>query len=189
MTGVRFGVGTAAVLALAISSALGRAAQEAKSVRADLKPAATRTPAPEVALPDASGNILWLSAFRGRVVLLDFWATACGGCVQEIPIFVEMSNAYKARGLEAVGVSEDIVYEDLKSADEAWQKVTPFARERRIPYAIVMGDSRVAADYNIKALPLTCLIDRKGRVAAAYLGVVDRNNLETNIETLLAEAR
>ena len=92
-------------------------------------------------------------------------------------MFIEVANAYKGRGFEAIGVSEDIVYEDLKNADEAWQRVTPFARERKIPYPIVMGDSLVTADYDIKALPLTCLIDNEGRVAATYLGVVERSNL------------
>ena len=188
MTGMRLAGGMAAVLALIMSSTSG-VAQEAKSVRADLKTPASRTLAPNFALQRASGKILRLSEYRGRVVLLDFWATSCGGCVQEIPMFIEVANAYKGRGFEAIGVSEDIVYEDLKNADEAWQRVTPFARERKIPYPIVMGDSRVTADYDIKALPLTYLIDNKGRVAATYLGVVERSNLETNVKALLAEAR
>jgi peroxiredoxin len=164
-------------------------AQEATGVRSDLKPAATRRLAPDVALPDATGKIVRLSAFRGRVVLLDFWATSCGGCIQEIPMFIEVVKAYKSRGLEAIGVSEDILYEDLKGADEAWQRVAPFVRERKIPYPIVMGDSRVTADFDIKALPLTYLIDKKGRIATTYIGVVERNNLEANLKTLLAEAR
>jgi peroxiredoxin len=178
----------AGLLALIMSST-SSVAQEAKSVRADLKAPASRTPAPGFALQDAPGKILRLSEYRGRVVLLDFWATSCGGCVQEIPMFIEVTKAYKRRGLEAIGVSEDIAYADLKDADEAWRRVTPFVRERKIPYPIVMGDSRVTADYDIKALPLTYLIDKKGRVAATYLGVVERANLESNIKALVAETR
>jgi len=104
-------------------------------------------------------------------------------------MFIEVASAYKPRGLQAIGVSEDIVYENLKNADEAWRRVTPFVREWKVPYPIVMGDSRVTADYDIKALPLTYLIDRKGRIAATYPGVVERTSLETNIKALLAEAR
>jgi len=144
--------------------------------------------APDFALQDGTGKVLRLSEYRGRVVLLDFWATKCGGCVQEIPMFVEVAHDYEGRGFEAIGVSEDIVYENLKNADEAWQLVKPFVLERKVPYLIVMGDSRVTADYDIKALPLTHLIDKKGRVAATYVGVVERNNLETNLEALLAES-
>ena len=104
-------------------------------------------------------------------------------------MFVEVANAYQRRGLAAIGVAEDILYENLANADEAWKKVTPFARERKIPYPIVMGDSQVTTAYNITALPLTYLIDKSGRVAATYLGVVERNNLEANVKALLAEAR
>ena len=188
MTGLRLAGGMAAILALIMSST-SSVAQEAKSVRADLKGPASRTLAPNFALHDAPGKIMRLSDYRGQVVLLDFWATACGGCVQEIPMFIEVASAYKPRGLQAIGVSEDIVYENLKNADEAWRRVTPFVREWKVPYPIVMGDSRVTADYDIKALPLTYLIDRKGRIAATYPGVVERTSLETNIKALLAEAR
>jgi len=87
------------------------------------------------------------------------------------------------------GFSEDILYEDLKDADEAWLRVTPFARDRKMPYPVVMGDRRVTADHDVKALPLTFLIDKKGRIAARYIGVVERKNLETNVEALLAEPR
>jgi len=178
----------AAVLAL-VTSSTAAIAQDARVVQASLTAPASRTPAKEIALLDATGKILRLSDYRGRVVLLDFWATSCGGCVQEIPMFIEVAKAYKRRGLEAIGVSEDILYEDLKDANEAWLRVTPFARDRKMPYPVVMGDSRVTADYDVKALPLTLLIDKKGRIAARYIGVVEQKNLETNVKALLTEPR
>lgn len=122
-------------------------------------------------------------------MLLDFWATKCGGCVQEIPAFIEVARIYERKGLSTLGVSEDMLYEDLKTPDEAWDKVRPFVREHKVGYRIVMGDDRVAEGYEIKALPLTYLIDPKGRIAAKYAGVVDRPNLEANIRMLLAEPR
>ena len=104
-------------------------------------------------------------------------------------MLIEVANAYESRGLATIGVSEDIAYADLKNADEAWDRVRPFVRARQVPYTVLMGDSRVTADYGIKALPLTYLVDAKGRVAATYSGVVERGNLEANIKALLAEPR
>jgi hypothetical protein len=86
-------------------------------------------------------------------------------------------------------VSEDIIYEDLTGADQAWSRVRPFVRDHKVGYAIVVDDRKVHERYNITALPLTYLLDRRGRIAASYLGVVDRANLERNIEALLRERR
>jgi peroxiredoxin len=178
----------ATVLALVVFSTLGRA-QESKTVQAALRSSDSRALAPDFELKDATGKTVRLSAHRGRVVLLDFWATTCGGCIQEIPMFVEVAKAYERRGLATIGVSEDIAYEDLKNADEAWARVRPFVRDRKVRYTVVMGDSLVTTAYDIKALPLTHLIDTKGRIAATYTGIVDRANLESNINALLAEGR
>jgi len=174
------------LLGLLLSGTSGFA-QEAKGVQAVLTAPRDRPLAPEFALKDTTGKVVRFSEYRGRVVLLDFWATTCGGCIQEIPMFIEVSKAYKGRGLATIGVSEDIAYADLKNADEAWDRVRPFVRDRQVPYLVVMGDSRVTADYDIKALPLTYLVDANGRVAATYSGVVERGNLEANIKALLAE--
>jgi hypothetical protein len=86
-------------------------------------------------------------------------------------------------------VSEDILYEDLKGPDEAWRRVNPFVRDHKIPYAVLMGDDQVTAVYGIKALPLTYLLDTRGRIAATYAGVVDRPNLEANLNLLLSESK
>lgn len=183
MAGFRITMGVTAVLALLIPSTPGVAQQP----KTDLKALAVRTLAPDFALQDGAGKALRLSEYRGRVVLLDFWATKCGGCVQEIPMFVEVANAYRGSGFEAIGISEDIIYENLQSADEAWRLVKPFVREQKVPYPIVMGDNHVTADYHIEALPLMYLIDKKGHVAVAYAGIVQRMNLETDLKALLAE--
>src|SRR5262245_950159 len=163
-------------------------AQGTKTVRASVQPEPERKLAPDFALKDATGTTVRLSAYRGRVVLLDFWATACGGCVEEIPAFAEIAQTYSRRGLVTVGVSEDILYEDLTGPDEAWRRVKPFAQDHQMRYAVLMGDSQVTAAYAIKALPLTYLLDRRGRIAATYVGVVDRANLEANIQRLLGES-
>jgi peroxiredoxin len=83
---------------------------------------------------------------------------------------------------------------DLKGADgkavrlsDYRGRVKPFVRDHKVRYAVLMGDPEVTTSYDIKALPLTYLIDRRGRVASVYVGRVDRANLETNIGTLLGE--
>jgi peroxiredoxin len=179
----------AACAAASLLAATPLDAQGSKTVRVTVQAEQQRMLAPEFSLKNATGNTVRLSAYRGHVVLLDFWATACGGCVEEIPAFVEIAQAYSARGLATVGVSEDIVYEDLKGPEEAWSRVKPFVRDHKMRYAVLMGDEQVTAVYGIKALPLTFLLDTHGRIAATYVGVVDRANLETNINLLLSELK
>jgi peroxiredoxin len=158
-----------------------------KAVHATLEPVAERQNAPAFALRDKSGKAVDLSKYNGRVVLLNFWATDCGGCRTEVPWFVEFQKKYKRRGLTVVGVSMDILYEDLKGPDEAWQRVNPFVASHKVAYPILMGDDAVTKAYDINSLPATYLIDRSGKVATKYIGLVDRDNLQSNLETLLHE--
>ena len=157
------------------------------TVRAAIQPPSARKAAPAFSLLDASGKAVRLSDFRGKVVLLDFWATECGGCKLEIPWFMELDQAYRAKGLAVVGVSMDILYEDLKDAKEGWSRVNPFVRTQKINYPILMGDQQVTKLYDIQALPVTYLIDAKGRIAATYVGLVNKDDAEANIKTLLIE--
>src|SRR6267142_5638176 len=146
------------------------AAQNA--VHATLEPVADRKRAPAFMLRDRSGKSVDRSKYNGRVILLNFWATDCGGCKTEVPWFVEFQKKYKRRGLTVVGVSMDILYEDLKGPDEAWQLVNPFVAAHKVAYPILMGDDVVTTAYDIKALPATYLIDRSGKVATKYIGLV-----------------
>ena len=136
---------------------------------------------------DAAGKSVSLSSFKGKALLLDLWATKCGGCVKEIPSFIEIHRAYRNKGLAVVGISIDIFYEDLKGPAEAWSLVNPFVEAHKVDYPILMGDDGITKRYSVNALPVTYLIDRRGRIAATYVGIVDRTNIEANIQTLLAE--
>jgi peroxiredoxin len=178
-----FAMGVAAVLML-VPELTGA---QTKTVRATLLPIAARTLAADFGLDDASGKTLRLSDLRGRVVLLDFWATKCGGCVEEMPIFIELAASHRQRGLRVLGVSEDIIYEDLAGAEPAWGQVRRFVRDHKVGYPVVVDDREVHRRYNITALPVTYLLDAKRRIAAVYTGVVNRANLEANINTLLLE--
>jgi cytochrome c biogenesis protein CcmG/thiol:disulfide interchange protein DsbE len=166
----------AAALLVALAS-MASAADEA-TVRAVLQPAADRKPAPEFALKDRSGKTVTLQKYRGQVILLDFWATWCHGCKEEIPWFSEFQRKYRAKGLTVVGVSLD---------DDGWKVVKPFLAAAKLPYRIVLGDDGTAKTYGIRIMPDTFLIDRQGRIAAAYTGLVDKDDVETNLRALLAQ--
>ena len=159
-----------------------------QDVHAALTPSASRKPAPTFRLVTEAGTKLRISDYRGKVVLLNFWATDCGGCVLEIPSFIELEKAYKDKGFSAIGVSMDISYEDLKDANEAWGRVRPFMAKHGINYTIAMGDDTISKAYALNAFPATYLIDKSGRIAVAYVGVVvNKDNVATNIKSLLAE--
>jgi cytochrome c biogenesis protein CcmG/thiol:disulfide interchange protein DsbE len=159
------------ILAFAIFAAAAPASAEL------IKPAA-RTPAVDFNLPGRGGERVKLSGLKGKVVLLDFWATWCTGCKVEIPWFIEFDKAYRAKGLAAVGVSMD---------DEGWKTIEPYLKKNPISYTIVAGTFDTAAPYNVTALPVTVLIDRAGRVAAKHVGVVDKKAFEVELKQLLAE--
>jgi len=156
--------------------------------QARLRDVQDRSVSPSFRLADTSGKSVRLSDFRGKPVVLNFWATECGGCRQELPTFVALSRAYNDTGLTVVGVSMDISYEDLKNADEGWARVKPFIAAHGMKYQIVLDDGSAEKAFDVTALPATYLVDRSGRIAATYIGVVvDPANLEANIKTLLAE--
>jgi cytochrome c biogenesis protein CcmG/thiol:disulfide interchange protein DsbE len=136
-----------------------------------------RQAAPDFALKDVDGKTVRLSDYRGKVVLLDFWATWCGPCKMEIPWFMEFERKYKDRGFAVLGVSMD---------DDGWQAVKPFVQELSMNYRVVLGDDRTGDQYGgIEALPTAFLIDRKGRVAIQHVGLSSRRDFEDGIEKLL----
>jgi thiol-disulfide isomerase/thioredoxin len=123
-----------------------------------------------------------------RYIVINFWATDCGGCVLEIPSFIKLEEAYKDKGFTAVGVSMDISYESLKDANEAWGRVRPFIAKHGVNYPIAMGDDAISKAYALTAFPATYLIDKSGKIAVASVGVViDKDNVATNIKSLLSE--
>jgi cytochrome c biogenesis protein CcmG/thiol:disulfide interchange protein DsbE len=164
-------------LALLITLSSLAAAADPTAVRAELQPAKIRHPAPAFALKDASGKTSTLRDYRGKLLLIDFWATWCHGCKEEIPWFADLANKYRAKGLVVVGISLD---------DDGWKVLNPFLASAKMPYTILLGDDAISKRYGIESMPDTFLIDRKGNLAASYTGgLVDRKNLESNIQLLL----
>jgi cytochrome c biogenesis protein CcmG/thiol:disulfide interchange protein DsbE len=143
---------------------------------------AVRERAPDFTRVDAAGHNVRLSKYRGKVVLLDFWATWCTGCKEEIPWYMEFADKYGKKGLNVIGVSMD---------DDGWKAVRPFLAEKmKLNYPVVIGDDALAEQFGgIKSLPATLLIDRQGRIAYSHIGVVDKVEFEGKIQELLRRAR
>jgi len=132
-------------------------------------------PLPDLVLKDSSGKTVSLKKFRGKVVLVDFWATWCHGCKEEIPWFAEFQKNYGKKGLTVVGVS----------MDDGWDVVKTFLAANPLPYRIVLGNDGVANRFGITNLPNTYLIDRQGNVAAAWEGMVDKDQVDAEIRKAL----
>jgi peroxiredoxin len=114
--------------------------------------------APEISLPDAKGNIVSLSSFKGKVVLLDFWASWCGPCRESIPSVVKLYNKYKAKGFEVVAVSID-------SKRSQWVKAVKYFKMNYTSLLDPKGwQADVISSYNIEGIPATYLLDKEGKV-------------------------
>src|ERR1700676_5501976 len=136
-------------------------------------------PAPDFTLTDSAGSSVTLSAYKGKVVLLDFWATWCGGCKVEIPWYMEFQKKYKASGLSVIGVSMD---------EDGWKSVKPFLEKQQVNYPVVIGNPDLAKRYMVDAMPMTLLIDREGKIAASHVGMVDKGAFEGEIRVLLQDS-
>jgi len=168
--------------ALFVACSFTGCSSEPRSVKAaaKVKPEQERHPAPEFALKDANGKTVRLEDYKGKVILLDFFATWCGPCKIEIPWFMEMERKNKDRGFAVLGVSMD---------DEGWDIVKPFLAELGVNYRVVIGNDSTAQLYGgVDALPTTFLIDRNGKIASVHIGLASKKVFEDGIEQLLQQA-
>jgi peroxiredoxin len=143
--------------------------------------------APNFTLKDTSGKKVSLSSYRGKAIIIDFWATWCAPCKVEIPWLEKLHDQYAAQGLEILGVSED----DLDVDDKAKllkeeQDIADSATKLHINYPVLIDDSHVDKPYGgIDALPTTFFVGRDGKVVAATVGLADRDEIEADIKKAL----
>ena len=138
----------------------------------------TRVSAPEFELTALSGEKLKLSALRGKIVLIDFWATWCGPCRDEAPKLVELQRKYAARGVHVIGVSMD---------DDA-TPVHAFYAQHQLNYPVALGDAPLGERFGgVIGMPAKFLIDRQGRIASKHADAVDFGVLEHELQQLLSE--
>jgi len=140
---------------------------------------ASSTRAPHFTLQDIEGKTVRLKDLRGKVVLLNFFATWCAPCRQEIPEFVRLYEKYHGKGFEIVGIGLDM---------EGAAALAPFAKRFRIPYPIVVGTRDVVVGYgDIKGVPTSFFIDQNGYIAGSFIGVRPAHILEKTIVGLLEQ--
>ena len=135
--------------------------------------------APKWALKDLDGNTVSGEQLRGKVVVLDFWATWCGPCLMEIPGYVQMQQKYGKEGLVIVGASVD---------QGGAEVVKAFAGKKGINYTMVMADEAVVTAFGgIEAIPTTFLIDRNGQIRDRKLGAEESADYEKKVAAVMAE--
>jgi len=140
---------------------------------ADAKPANL-----DFTLKDIDGKDVSLQSFKGKVVLLDFWATWCGPCKVEIPHFIEFQQKYGAKGLHVVGIS----------VDDPVDKLTPYVKEMGMNYPVLQGlghDDVQDAYGPILGIPVSVIISRDGKICATHTGLTGKDVFEQEIKSLL----
>jgi thiol-disulfide isomerase/thioredoxin len=140
---------------------------------------ALRGPAPDFALESLNGATVHLSDFRGKVVLLNFWATWCGPCKILTPWFVDLQNQYRPEGLEIIGVALD---EDASKAE-----IAEFADNLPVNYTVLIGNDKMAEAYGgVPAMPESFFIGRDGKMVDKIVGLKGKGELEDSIKKALA---
>lgn len=171
-------LGLLVLLALGLAACSGRPATEVSSEagpEADGNVEAEKF-APDFSLEDLAGNVFRLSDTEGQVRLVDFWATWCAPCREEIPMFKDLHERYGDQGFSMVAVS----------MDDGPKIVREFVEEYEIPYVNLLGTEQVADDFGgVPGLPTAFLLDRDGRIVKQYFGAKPPKMLEKQIRELL----
>jgi thiol-disulfide isomerase/thioredoxin len=146
-------------------------------------------PAPDFVLEDLGGKAVALSSFRGKPLLINFWATWCGPCKIETPWLIELQNEYASKGFEIVGISTE--GEDLQPGDKeglARQKtaIARFVKEEHMQYPVLVnGDSLANVYGGLDAMPTSIYVNPEGKVVAVQLGITSKEDMEANIKKTL----
>jgi peroxiredoxin len=131
-------------------------------------------------LIDLNGKPVQSEKYKGKVIILNFWATWCPPCRAEMPDFMKLHAAYKDKGVTFLGIS----------LDQGLGPVKRYVRTEKVNYPILMGNSKMVADYgNFSAIPQTFVIDAEGRINKQFMGLVKFEKLEKVIQSLIDAPR
>ena len=131
----------------------------------------------DIAAVDLGGKPWKLSAYKGKVVVLNFWASWCPPCRQETPDLVGLAREFESKGVQVVGIS----------MDDGPEPVHLFVKQFHIPYPVLLPDAGSSLVAAVESLPTTFVIDRNGRVAAVHIGAITKSQLRGELERLLGE--
>jgi thiol-disulfide isomerase/thioredoxin len=132
--------------------------------------------AADFTLQDMNGKNVKLSDYKGKVVLLEFWATWCPPCRESAPGLEKLHKNYKDKGLVVLTVAMD---------EGGWDVVKSFIKENGITYSVLKGTEDVAAQYQVRSIPLLLVLNKEGKIAKRYLGSGNDDDLEKEIKTYL----
>ena len=153
--------------------------------------ALTGKQAPDFTLSNLQGQPVSLANFRGKAVMINFWATWCGPCKIETPWLVQLREKYAPQGFEVLGVSsqgDDVTPKDKTAWDKDKADIAKFAQQDKLPYPVLLGGDSIAKPYGgVEDLPTSFFVNRKGVVVAAVMGLTSESELEANIQKALKD--
>ena len=159
---------------------------EAGDAQAALNPLVGK-PAPQFSLEDLSGKKVSLADYKGKALLINFWATWCGPCKVETPWLVDLRNQYAAKGFEVLGVStDDIDRDDAKMLGTEKKEIADFVQRQHMPYPVLIEGDKLSKPYGgLDAMPTSFFVDRSGKIVAATMGISSKDDIEANIKKAL----
>ncbi len=144
--------------------------------KSEVSNAAPSTAASDFTLQDLQGNKVKLSDFKGRPVLIDFWATWCPPCRESVPGIEKIYKNYSGKGLVVLAISLDY---------GGWDGVKSFVAEHGITYTVLKGDEDVASKYNVHTIPMVIILNKNGKIYKRFLGLGEDDTLEKDIKDVL----
>jgi peroxiredoxin len=176
--GARISVWVALAIALPV---LGCSAQDAGDAGSSARASkGSARPAPDFTLRDLQGQDVSLADFRGKIVVLDFWATWCLPCIYQIPVLNEFWNAHREAGdVAVIGVAVDV---------EGAKIVAPWIKEHGVEYPIVIGDEGLARKFGAMGFPTLAVITPDGEIDSLHVGVVELEKLEGLVARILGSS-
>jgi cytochrome c biogenesis protein CcmG/thiol:disulfide interchange protein DsbE len=141
-------------------------------------------PAPAFTLEDLGGKKVSLADYKGKALMINFWATWCTPCRIETPWLIELRNQYAAQGFEVLGISaDDIDRGDPARLNEEKQGIARFVRKMQIPYPVLIDGDSISQPYGgLDVLPTSFFVDRNGNLVAEQVGVTSKDEIERNIK-------